>query len=58
MRRGRGACGTYGVRISSYRVVVRSVKEGDHLSRHRWEDNVKMDLEELKWDVVDWIDLA
>jgi len=28
------------VRINAYRVVVRSVKEGDHLSRHRWEDNI------------------
>jgi hypothetical protein len=47
-----------GVRINAYRVVVRSVKEGDHLSRHRWEDNTKKDLEEVEWEVVDWIDLA
>jgi hypothetical protein len=34
------------------------MKEGDHLSRHRWEDNIKIDLEEVEWEVVDWIDLA
>jgi hypothetical protein len=23
-----------------------------------WVDNIKMDLREIRWDVVDWIDLA
>jgi hypothetical protein len=26
--------------------------------RHRWEDNIKMDLREIGWDGLDWIDLA
>jgi len=26
--------------------------------RHRWEDNVKMDLQELGWGGMGWIDLA
>jgi hypothetical protein len=26
--------------------------------RHRWVDNIKMDLGEIGWDGVDWIDLA
>jgi len=26
--------------------------------RGRWEDNIKMDLQEIGWKVVDWIDLA
>jgi hypothetical protein len=26
--------------------------------RHRWEDNIKMDLREVGWGVMDWIDLA
>jgi hypothetical protein len=26
--------------------------------KHRWEDNNKMDLEEILWDSVDWINLA
>jgi hypothetical protein len=26
--------------------------------RHRWEDNIKMDLSYIRWDVMDWIDLT
>jgi hypothetical protein len=26
--------------------------------RHRWEDNIKMDLREVGWESTDWIDLA
>jgi hypothetical protein len=26
--------------------------------RHRWEDNIKMDLREVGWGGIDWIDLA
>ena len=27
-------------------------------TRHRWEDNIKMDLQEVDCGVVDWIELA
>jgi hypothetical protein len=27
-------------------------------SRHRWEDNIKMDLQELGCGGMDWIDLS
>jgi hypothetical protein len=26
--------------------------------RRRWEDNIKIDLRGIGWDVMDWIDLA
>jgi hypothetical protein len=26
--------------------------------RRRWEDNIKMDLRDVGWGVMDWIDLA
>jgi hypothetical protein len=26
--------------------------------RRRWEDNIKMDLREVGWGGMDWIDLA
>jgi len=26
--------------------------------RRRWEDNIKMDLREVRWWVMDWIELA
>jgi hypothetical protein len=28
------------------------------IPRHRWEDNIKMDLQEVLLGGVDWIDLA
>jgi hypothetical protein len=27
-------------------------------ARHRWVDNVKVDLKEIEWGGMDWIDLA
>jgi len=27
-------------------------------SRHYWEENINMDLKEIGWKVMDWIDLA
>jgi hypothetical protein len=26
--------------------------------RHRWEDNIKMDLQDVGWGGMDWIELA
>ena len=26
--------------------------------RHRWEDNIKMDLQEVGWSCGDWMELA
>jgi hypothetical protein len=26
--------------------------------RHRWEDNIKTDLREIRWEAVEWIHLA
>jgi hypothetical protein len=26
--------------------------------RRRWEDNIKMDLREIEWGGIDWIDLT
>jgi hypothetical protein len=28
------------------------------IPRHRWEDNIKMDLQKVRCGGVDWIDLA
>jgi hypothetical protein len=40
---------------NSCRVVVGTPTGGP---RHRWEDNIKMHLEEVRWEGVDWIDMA
>jgi hypothetical protein len=36
-----------------------SQKERDYWEdRHRWNDNIKMNLREIGWGDMDWIDLA
>jgi hypothetical protein len=34
------------------------VKRPLRRSRDRWEDNIKMDLRKIGWEVVEWIHLA
>jgi hypothetical protein len=49
-----------GERRGIYRVVV-GKPEGKRprgRPRHRWEDNIKMDLQEVGCAVMDWIELA
>jgi len=43
-----------------YRVLVGKYERKDHLitPRRRWEDNIKMDLQEVRCGVIEWIDLA
>jgi hypothetical protein len=50
MGEGRGA----------YRILVGRPEGRSPLGRprRRWEDNIKMDLQEVGWDGVDWIDMA
>jgi len=45
-----GACSTYGERWCVYRVVVEKLL-GRPLERprRRWEDNIKMDFDEVGW---------
>jgi len=48
------ACSTYGERIGVYRVLVGEPEGKSSLgrSRHRWEDNIKMNCR--NWDVGAW----
>jgi hypothetical protein len=34
------------------------VKEPLGKPRRRWEDNIKIDLQEVAWGGMDWIDMA
>jgi hypothetical protein len=45
---------------NAYRMLVGNPEEKRPLGirRCRWVDNVKMDLREVRWDSMDWIDLA
>jgi hypothetical protein len=34
------------------------MKEATGKTKRRWVDNIKIDLREIGWDGMDWIDLA
>jgi len=55
---GHVAC--LGDRRGAYRVLVGRPEGKSPLGRprRRLEDNIKMDLQEVKWGAMDWIDLA
>jgi hypothetical protein len=45
---------------NAYRILVGKPEGKRPLGRprHRWVDNIKIDLGEIGWDGVDWVDLA
>jgi hypothetical protein len=49
-----------GVTGNAYRILVGKPggKRPLGIPRHRWEDNIRMDLRETGWGGMDWIDLA
>jgi hypothetical protein len=55
-----GACSMYGERRGACRVLVGKPEGKRPLGRSklRWEDNFKMQLQEVGWRSICWIDLA
>ena len=55
-----GACSTYGENRVVYIVLVRTSEGKNPLGRprHKWEDNIKMDLQEVGCEGMDWISVA
>jgi hypothetical protein len=53
------ACRTNGEKRNDYKILVENPKGKRPLGRRRrrWVDNITMDLVEIGWDGVDWIDL-
>jgi hypothetical protein len=53
-------CSTNGEKKNVCRLLVGKPEGKRSLvrPRHSWLDNIKMDLGELGWDGMDWIDLA
>jgi hypothetical protein len=49
-----------GEKRNAYRILVGKPVGKRPLGRprRRWEDNIKMDLSEIGWGGIDWIDLA
>jgi hypothetical protein len=55
-----GACNTNEGKENAYRLFVGKPKGKSALGRprHRWVDNIRMDLGEVGWSDVYWIGLA
>jgi hypothetical protein len=49
-----------GEKRNAYRILVGKAEGKRPLGRprRRWVNNIKMDLREIRWDGMDWIDLA
>jgi hypothetical protein len=58
--RWAGHVALLGEKRNAYRILVGKPEEKSPLGRprHRWEDNIRMDLREIGWGGMDWIDLA
>jgi hypothetical protein len=54
------ACSTNREKRNAYRILLGKPEEKRQLGRprRRWVDNTKMDLREMGWDGVNWINLA
>jgi hypothetical protein len=59
MRRA-GLVAPMGEKRNAYRILVGKPEGRRPLvrPRRRWVDNIKIDLREIGWDVVDWVNLA
>jgi hypothetical protein len=55
-----GVCSTNGEKRNSYRILVGKPEGKRPLGRPRprWVGNIKIDLRDIEWDGVDWIDMA
>ena len=55
-----GTCGRYGGRERCAHGFGGNLRERDHWGRprRRWEDNIKMDLQDVGRFCGDWMDLA
>jgi hypothetical protein len=53
------ACSVNGEKRNAFNILVGKPdgKRPQGRSRRRWEDRIKMDLREIGWGGLDWIDL-
>jgi hypothetical protein len=60
MMRWAGHVARMGEKMNACRILVGKPESKRPLGgpRRRWVDNIKMDLREIGWDGIGWIDLA
>jgi hypothetical protein len=60
MMRWAGQVARIGEKRDAYRILVGSLEGKRPLGRprRRWVNNIKMDLREIEWYGMEWIDLA
>ena len=53
-------CGTCGGEKKAYTVLAVKPKQKRAVlkPRRRWKDNVKIEITEIRWEVINWIDVA
>jgi hypothetical protein len=56
--RWAGHVARMGEKRNAYRILVGKPEGKRPLGRRRCVDNIKMDLREIGWDGVDWIDMV
>jgi hypothetical protein len=58
--RWAGRVGRMGAKRNVYRILIGKPEGKRPLgrTRRRWMDNIKIDLREIEWHGMDWIDLA
>jgi hypothetical protein len=54
------ACSTNGEKRNAYRILMVKPEGKRQLGRprRRWEDDIKIDVREIGWGGMDWIDLV
>jgi hypothetical protein len=54
------SCSTIGKKRNAFRILVGKPEGRMPLGRHihRWVHNIKVDLREIGWSGMDWIDVA
>jgi len=55
-----GTCSTHGPMESAFRILIGKAEGRKLLERpnRRWEDNIRRDLREIGWEIVDWMRLT
>jgi hypothetical protein len=52
------SCSTHGEMTNVYKILVGKPEGERPIGRRGWDDNIRMDLTETVWEVVEWTHLT